>query len=55
MARFVALGSTVVFGAYVALRVPDDATARMVSGVSVAIWYVLTNLIVKRVLRQHLN
>lgn len=55
IARLVALGSTVVFGAYVALRVPDDATARMVSGMSVAIWYVLTNLIVKRVLRQHLN
>ncbi len=55
IARLVALGSTAVFGVYVALRVPDDATARIVSGVSVAIWYVLTNLIVKRVLRQHIN
>ena len=55
IARLVALGSTVIFGVYVALRVPDDPTARMVCGVSVAIWYVLTNIIVKRVLRQHLK
>jgi len=55
IARLVALGSTAIFGVYVVLRVPDDPTARMVSGVSVAIWYILTNLIAKRVLRQHLN
>lgn len=55
IARLVALVSTAVVGIYLALRVPPDPTARLVSGVSVAIWYLLTNLIVKRVLREHLR
>jgi hypothetical protein len=55
IARLAALGSTVAFGGYVALRVPDDSMARLVSGVSVALWYILTNLIVRRVLRHHLK
>lgn len=55
IARLIALGSTALFGVYVLLRIPDDRMARMVSGVAVALWYLLTNLIVRRVLRYHLN
>lgn len=55
IARAVALLSTVAVGAWVLLRVPPDPTARLVSGVAVAIWYVLTNLVVRRVLREFLR
>jgi len=55
IARIVALLSTVIVGAYVLLRVPADPTARLVSGAAVAIWYLLTNLVVRRVLREFLT
>ncbi len=42
-------------GVYVLLRVPEDPTARIVSGVSVALWYILTNLVVRRILREFLR
>jgi uncharacterized membrane protein (DUF106 family) len=51
----VALLSTIAVGAYVLLRVPADPTARLVSGAAVAIWYLLTNLVVRRVLREFLT
>jgi len=55
IARTVALLSTIVVGAYVLLRVPADPTARLVSGAAVAIWYLLTNLVVRRILREFLT
>ncbi len=55
IARTVALLSTIVLGAYVLLRVPPDPTARLVSGAAVAIWYLLTNLVVRRILREFLT
>lgn len=55
IARTVALLSTVAVGIYVLLRVPPDPTARMVSGAAVAIWYLLTNLVARRVLREFLK
>ena len=55
IARTVALLSTVAVGVYVVVRVPDDPTARLVSGMCVAVWYVLMYLIVKRVLQEHLK
>ncbi len=55
IARAVALLSTAAVGLYVLLRVPPDPTARLVSGAAVAIWYLLTNLVVRRVLREFLR
>lgn len=55
IARTVALLSTIAVGAYVLLRVPPDPTARLVSGAAVAIWYLLTNLVVRRILREFLT
>lgn len=54
VARWVAFGTTLVVGAYVAVRlraVPpaSRATGRLVSGFAVVAWYVLTFRIVKRV------
>jgi len=54
-ARIVAVLSTAAIAVYVTVRLPDDPTARLVSGMSVAIWYVLMYLIVKRVLREFLK
>lgn len=53
-ARWVAFGTTLVVGVYVALRlrsVPPvwRATSRMISALAVVAWYVLTYRIVKRV------
>jgi len=55
IARPIAMISTVALGAYVVLRVPPHPTARLVSGVSVAVWYLLTYLVAKRVLREVLR
>ena len=52
IARLVAMVSTAALGVYVMLRVPPDPIARAVSGGAVAAWYVLTYLIVRRVLRE---
>jgi hypothetical protein len=51
-ARLIAMVSTAALGVYVMLRVPPDPVARSVSGAAVAAWYVLTYLIVRRVLRE---
>ena len=55
IARLVALVSTAAVAVYVILRMPRDPSARMVSAVSIAIWYVLTNLMVRRALTQLLR
>jgi hypothetical protein len=55
IARLVALTTTGVVGLYVLLRVPPDPTARLVSGISVAVWYLLSYLVVKRMLREFLR
>ena len=55
IARWVAAVTTVMVGAYVYFRMPVDPTARMVGGISIAAWYLLTNLVVRRVLREHLR
>ncbi len=52
-ARLFAMVSTAALGVYVLLRVPQEPTARMVSGVAVAAWYLLTYLIARRVLREY--
>jgi hypothetical protein len=52
IARLVAMVSTAALGVYVMLRVPPDPVARTVSGGAVAAWYLLTYLIVRRVVRE---
>ena len=51
----VAMASTVAVAIYVVLRMPRDPTARLVGGVSIGLWYILTYLVVKRVLREYLK
>ena len=55
VARLVAMLSTLALGIYVMVRVPRDPTARMASGGAVAAWYLLTYLLVRRVLREYLK
>ncbi len=55
MARRVAAVTTVGMALYVYVRVPDDRTARLVGIMAVVIWYVLSNLVVKRALRELLK
>ncbi len=51
-ARPVALVSTLAVGLYVFIRVPADGRARLVGAAAVVIWYILTNLVVRRVMIQ---
>jgi hypothetical protein len=53
--RLVALISTVGLAIYVLLRMPEDRTARLVGAMSIGIWYLLTYLVVKRILREYLK
>lgn len=53
--RVVALSTTVALAVYILLRVPNDPTARLVGGVSILAWYVLTGLVTRRVLREVLK
>ena len=55
MARRVAAVTTVGMALYVYVRVPDDRTAHLVGIMAVVIWYVLSNLVVKRALRELLK
>ena len=51
LARWVSLSTTLAFGLYVLLRVPDDPTARAVSGGAVVMWYVVVRMITLRAAR----
>ena len=50
ISRFVALGTTLPFAAYVYFRLPDDSTLRLVGISTVAAWYIITGLVTKRIL-----
>ena len=52
VASWAAMGSTALLGLYVLLRVPPDPTARLVGAMSIAIWYILSRLVVKRAARE---
>lgn len=54
-ARLVAAVTTLAVALYVLLRMPPDPTARLVGGMGIAIWYLLTNLVMRRVLRELLR
>ncbi len=55
IARWVALGSTVLLALYLLVRLPEDPTARLVAAASVGIWYLLTHLVAKRIARTYLS
>jgi hypothetical protein len=44
--------TTIAMALYVILRMPPDPNARLVGAVAVVVWYVLTNLVVRRMLRE---
>jgi len=55
MGRLIAGISTVLVAIYVVVRMPADSTARLVGAMSIVIWYLLTFLVAKRVLREYLK
>lgn len=55
IARWVSLVTTLGFGVYVLLRLPPDRTARMVAGLMVLMWYVISRQIAVRVARTWLQ
>ena len=55
ISRYVALGTTLPFAAYVYLRLPDDSTLRLVGLSSVVAWYIITGLVTKRILLEALK
>lgn len=40
---------------YVLIRLPPDPYARLVSAMGVAIWYLLSNLVIRRAVRELLS
>ena len=53
--RIVALSTTLLLAVYIFLRMPADPTARMVGGMSILAWYILTGLVTRRILREMLK
>lgn len=51
VARWVSLVTTLGFGIYVMVQLPADRTARMVGGLMVVAWYVISRQIAVRVAR----
>jgi small basic protein len=52
-ARIVSLVSTAVVAAYVALRMPDDQTARLVGAAGVIVWFFVSYAVVRRTMRNY--
>lgn len=52
IARWVSLVTTIMFGTYVFLRVPQDQTLRMISGGAVVMWFVVTRIMILRIARE---
>ena len=52
VARIVSLASTAVVGFYVFLRMPDNEQARLVAIAGVLVWLILSNVTVRRVMRE---
>ena len=55
LGRLIAAVSTILIAIYVVVRMPADPTARLVGAMSIVIWYLLTFLVAKRVLREYLK
>ncbi|GBD32329.1 MAG: hypothetical protein KatS3mg081_1932 [Gemmatimonadales bacterium] len=47
--------STLLLVVYVLIRLPPDPYARLVSAVGVVVWYLLSNLVVRRAARELLS
>jgi hypothetical protein len=52
IARWVSLGTTIMFGAYVLVRVPQDQTVRIVSGGAIVMWFVVSRIMTLRIARE---
>lgn len=50
--NLVALASTALLAGYVLLRMPPQPAARLVGGMAIAIWFVLSNIVVRRAVRE---
>ena len=55
VSRYVAIGTTIPFAAYVYIRLPEDSTLRLVGLSSVVAWYIITGLVTKRILMEALK
>ena len=53
VAYFVSIGSTALVGLYVYARMPDVELARIVGTVGVAVWLILSNTTVRRIMREY--
>jgi len=52
VARWVSLGTTLLFGLYVMTALPIDRTARMVGAAATVIWFLIVRRVVQRVARE---
>jgi hypothetical protein len=52
MAAWAAGLSTVALAIYALARMPDDPRARLMTGLAVAVWYVLVRQVVQRAARE---
>ena len=52
ISRYVALGTTIPYAAYVYFRLPEDPTLRFVGISTVVAWYIITGLVTKRFLME---
>jgi hypothetical protein len=50
--RWVAMSTTAVLAVYMMLTLPSERTVRLMAAASLAIWYVLTSLIARRVAQE---
>jgi hypothetical protein len=55
IARWVALGSTVLVALYVLWRVPAQPTLRLMGAVAIVVWYLLSRRVAYRVAREWLS
>jgi len=52
LATLVAVASTAALAVYVTLRMPDDPIARRVGIMAVVVWFILSNVVVRRAARE---
>lgn len=52
LARWVSGVSTVLLVLYLLARLPSDSQGRLVVAMGVAVWYLLSNLVVRRAARE---
>ncbi|HXV87023.1 MAG TPA: hypothetical protein VD793_10000 [Gemmatimonadales bacterium] len=52
LGHLVAAGTTAVLAGYLLVRLPEDPRGRLVSVMAVALWYLLTGMVVRRGARE---